>query len=525
MNEAKPLIFGRFGDSDDLISSFLDSQPEFTQAKYLQCYLEGLDTKSYLIEQNYFDRDYLEEFSSFYSLSARGYPNVCKRIHFFDSDEINRDLFEIACSGDIHACKKLQNSYVGFSVIRPITKAPFGRTVFRWYDDRTPETPRVTEPSRDYACHIAGIKLSVKGLAWQQQDSGVAACATVSLWSMLHSSAFDARHSIPTTSKITKAAHEKASLGKRVFPSHFLTIEQVLEAIKEQGLAPAIVKGDLGDSYFSKDKFAATCASFLRSGYPLLIAGHHTEREAAIGHAICAVGFREAAPISEQQKLVSLQDAETEFLYIHDDNIGPNIRFRINEQESIDVNQQPVKKCHIHVEDPEYLDSKKTLQEPNTGFAPTMLIAAVHEDLRISSDQFFQTGFLISHKLSATLKVIYDNNGHNFTGLVFSTRFIKISDYMQCELSSILEEQPNILGNVRLKLQEEVAPMSLHLGILRIALPNSSVLLDVLYDSTDSDLNRPIFCHIVYDKVMRDILNMIDQQEVINLLGTAVDAF
>ena len=64
-----------------------------------------------------------------------------------------------------------------------------GRTVLKWFPDKSAETtPRVLSSSRKYFVHIAGVELHVEGLAWQQQDTGVAACATISLWSMLHSS-------------------------------------------------------------------------------------------------------------------------------------------------------------------------------------------------------------------------------------------------------------------------------------------------------------------------------------------------
>ncbi len=139
----------------------------------------------------------------------------------------------------------MQDGYLGFVVLRPIPTARLGRTVLAWYPDpheRT--TPRVTKPSRAYDCHIAGMTLRVNGIAWQQQDTDVSACATVALWSMLHSSAFDAHHAIPTTADITRYAHRTASLGSRVFPSDGLTVEQAGEAIKESGLEPEIVAGD-----------------------------------------------------------------------------------------------------------------------------------------------------------------------------------------------------------------------------------------------------------------------------------------
>jgi hypothetical protein len=128
----------------------------------------------------------------------------------------------------------------------------------------------VTSPSRWYEANVAGIRFGVLGLAWQQQDTAVGACATVALWSMFHSSALDEHHSIPTTADVTKTAYEGWSIGRRSFPAgHGLQIAQMCEAIRVQELAPAVFEGDLrggaGHS-FSPARFRSTCASLLRSG-------------------------------------------------------------------------------------------------------------------------------------------------------------------------------------------------------------------------------------------------------------------
>jgi hypothetical protein len=194
--------------------------------------------------------------------------------------------------------EQLQSSYLGFAVIRPFEPPLLGRTVLSWYPpDRFVAGLRVTTPSRDYKVHLAGVQLTVHGLAWQPQDRAVGACATVALWSMLHSSAFDDHHAIPTTAEITEAAHRNASLGSRVYPSAGLTTYQLFEAIKAQRLAPNVMEGDialLGDERnrgFKPERFLATCAAFIRSGYPVLVMGmqiDHADHDEGGGlHAVC----------------------------------------------------------------------------------------------------------------------------------------------------------------------------------------------------------------------------------------------
>src|SRR3989344_1481526 len=154
---------------------------------------------------------------------------------------------------------------------------------------------------------------------------------------MLHSSAFDDHHAIPTTADITRAAHKSASMGARMFPSAGLRHDQICEAIKEQNLSPVIFEGDIKNRHgmtvgFSRERFASTCAALVRSGYPVLLSGAFLEKDPTLtGHAMCAVGFRSCSPGIVKEGEVGLQESEIKYLYIHDDNIGPSVRFAISE--------------------------------------------------------------------------------------------------------------------------------------------------------------------------------------------------
>jgi hypothetical protein len=123
LHQPKPLAFFEFDQGqcfDDLYQS--------SQVQYIREYLRDLGAQSLIVESNYFDRDYLAEFSSFYSVSSRGYPNICRRLHFFASS-VDKEVFRRALGGNQDTLKVLQQSYLGFSVIRPIPIAPLGRTV------------------------------------------------------------------------------------------------------------------------------------------------------------------------------------------------------------------------------------------------------------------------------------------------------------------------------------------------------------------------------------------------------------
>ncbi len=502
MHRSQSIRLFRFDDADNPLQAL-----DVPQATYVHGYLRDLDATTILEEPNYFDRDYLSEFSAFYSLSSRGYPNICCRLHFFALDLDDATLRQ-ALGGDLDILGCLQEAYLGFSVIRPLPRASLGRTVLRWYKDRAPQAPRIINPSRRYEVHLAGIALYVDGLAWQQQDAGVSACATVGLWTTLHSSAFDDHHAVPTTADITRSAH-KFPFATRMFPSQGLNMYQIMDAIRSQRLAPIWCSGDIsGDvNGFSTERFASTCASFIRSGYPVLIWGQHLAPDISAKHVICATGFREVVPPRVAAGKVNIQDASTEYIYIHDDNLGPNVRFRIVDN-GMDANGNPLP-VTIIPERPPYkpddISSSPTHAYPQ--IRPEALFVAVHEELRSSPDALHIAGKNIAHGICGALNVVLSGNGKSPTGLTFSTRFIKLSDYLGSGLDRTLGGNSGVLAKARSALWEAVPPMSLYIGVIRIALPNSTPLLDILLDTTDTDNNSPVYAHVIFDPKISLILN------------------
>jgi hypothetical protein len=498
----------------------LELSKRFGQASYLLYYFADLNAQSLLVEPTYFDRDYLAEFSAFYSTSAKGYSNCCQRIHYF-STKVDRPLFRRALGGSAKAIKQLQENYLGFVVCRPIPAAPLGRTVVRWYPEHSPHTPRVTYPSRDYKCHIAGLTLSVKGLAWQQQDTGVGACATIALWTMLHSSAFDEHHAIPTTADITRYAHRTASLGQRIFPSTGLTLYQLCEAVKEAGLAPVVSQGDidLGDYVaFSKDRFSSIAASLIRSGYPILLAG----RLENSGHAVCVVGFREASPPIPQAGKLELQDGTTDYLYIHDDNLGPNVRFQIKIAQS-GAGEEYVQ-LFPSAPKPQYSDTLVLPKNPSTNypaFTPTQILAAVHNDMRTSPDDLYKVGLKTSQFFLAAFNKLMA--GQNPIGLSLSVQLLQRHRYIDEELGKMLANNPTLLARVRLQVYEKMPRLSFHIGLLRVGW-GSAPVLDVLYDTTDSNSHLSVFGYVAYQQSVSLVANFLNEKGYLHL-GIGIDAF
>jgi len=497
-------------------------------------YLSDLQVKTVLIEPNYFDRDYLAEFEAFYSQSARGYPNICKRFHFLKSRLTREQLEAAAAEYDPEYNQKkcevqetLQRAYLGFLVVRPIAR-PLGRTVLIWYKDlKKKETPRVLVPIRPYHCHVAGVTLTVKGLAWQQQDTAVATCATVALWEMLHSAAFDEYHAITTTAAITMLAHKTISFGRRIFPSSGLPIYQIMEAIKEHNLAPVTLDGSVrntnGDVVgFTAKRFASTFATLVRSKYAVLIIG---ELVGHGGHAIVGVGFRQSrTPIEENP---TLQDSDFKYLYIHDDNLGPNVRFEIGTtKKPVDGNSRRKSEEVVVLRPSSPSDSTDTASSSDPlfndyEFVPQHMVVAVHNELRARPDILHRIGIKATEIYDWAAKIIADRISAEVPNIVMGIKFQKVNEFAREELGRVCTG--NILSSVRLELWEKIPPLSLFIGIIRIA-DGQTPLLDIIYDTTDSEMSQPVFANIAYNPVSDFIANKVLVPRGIKI-GRAIRAY
>ena len=536
MNKPSEFRFQSFGSSDEL--ACLGQTP---QVIYLRQYLYGLGVQSLLIEDGYFDRDYLSEFSAFYGQSARGYSNLCKRLSFFTDPGINRAVFEQALKSESSSLEQLKKSFVGFTVLRPFEIAPLGRTVLAWFPEHNQDRRRITKPSRDYPIHLAGIELIVRGLAWQQQDSAVGACATIALWSMFHASAFDDHHAIPTTAEITRSANKKASLGARVFPSKGLNIHQLLEAIKEQGLSPGIIEGNLdcknistGFQWlgFSRERFCSGVAALIRSGYPVLLVGHHVKqdgkREVGIpGHAICAVGFRPGINEPVPNGKIAFQETNLEHIYIHDDNVGPCARFEVISHPA----QSALKSIVLKHSKPNTAPCHPEISQfPEQAiFVPEKAIVATHNEIRVSPDRLNKAAIVHGENMSLFIEMIRKNIKEEWEGFGVSVnvRYAKLIDYLGDILESTLRGEPERLGKIRLDLCEKVPPMSLHIGIIRFSVGRTSnTFMDILIDSSDNEhfACTSFWAHVAYHPFASILANRLHKSNKL-IINYLVEAF
>lgn len=309
---------------------------EKPQIKYIYNYLKSFMPKikkgkktvgSILLEHEYIDRDFLEDYSRFYLGRFRNDGYKCARLHFFNCDLTHKRL-DALLAGDantvladdtdkkaVKTIKQLQSHYLGFMVIKPLTRTFVGKTCLRVIGDRGVGKKKI---AKCYDVNLFGIKLTIDSIAFQEQDKVVAACATTAIWTALHSLPGRGVKDIKSCSEITTAALNFVDGSSNGFPNKELTNKQIQRTLDVEGLR----YHNAGLEKSTKESFRDSLVAHIDSDLPVILTGtvYGLKPNAAgeyikAGHAITALGydFRDGA----------------EWVYVHDDRLGPYARAKM----------------------------------------------------------------------------------------------------------------------------------------------------------------------------------------------------
>jgi hypothetical protein len=292
-------------------------------SKYLFSYLSAIGATTIVCEKKYVDADYLDDYANFYAKSFELIPKMCHRLHFFRVTLKDAPEF-LAYVLNERPSEELQENYLGFVVARPLSTAAIGRTVLSTYPS---DGGRRNYPTtRRYAVNMFGMNLYVDSLAFQVQDTSLAACATVALWSCFQKTQDIFRSSAPTPVAITRAANRFA-FSARPFPSRGLQVQQICNAIASAGLDPEVywVNAAL--------PLSTLVYSYLRLGLPVIAVVNIPDTGK---HAITLTGYslrvtQQLASEGEEVGTVfpSLVGKRIDEFYGHDDQGGPFVRLKL----------------------------------------------------------------------------------------------------------------------------------------------------------------------------------------------------
>ncbi|MCX9011203.1 MAG: hypothetical protein OIN66_08785 [Candidatus Methanoperedens sp.] len=284
--------------------------------EYLFKYLNNLKAKTYIIENKYIDKDYLIDFSNFYSRSFDIDEKFTTRLHFFSPFFSDKDLKRLLIDYDEKILEKLNSTYLGFVVIKPIHDSNgcpiIGRTVLKTYPLKDKGECRYFVTGL-HNLSFFGIPLKIKALPFQTQDKAVGACATAACWIASHP--LNDLFGIPKHSpfEVTEKSVVFPSL-ERNYPSEGLSLYQMKNYFNSIGLETEFIDvrniHKYQDYTADDDIVTDVVRAYTKIKLPIIATLRLTGENNSAFHAAVISGYR--------HKHGTLKE-----LYVHDDQIGP----------------------------------------------------------------------------------------------------------------------------------------------------------------------------------------------------------
>lgn len=464
-----------------------NSTTDFVRSKTHSAYFEGyfgeLKAQTIIVENEYVDHDYLDDFTAYYVRCFRLYHRTTRRLHFF-SIAFGEERFANLINGtDQEFLSLLRENYLGFIVVKPLPQTLIGRSCLRTYPD---DGGRRNFPIlRRYEANLFGIKLEVETLAFQEQDSVVAACATSALWSAFQATGYLFHHRIPSPAEITKAASDHIPEEfpqflpeTRGMPNHGLTATQMAHAIREVGLESYLVGAN--DTQILK----STLYAYLRAKIPVILV--FGLAEISIGdtqlnhigrHGVAVTGFSLGAqcPMAIQPTNVFLKAMRMDKIYVHDDQVGPFARMDFRTDGLLDTSWFVKQNRHIVA-------------------CPQLLLVPLYHKIRIPYGYILEVALEIGGLLDAALKSIDLNNVIEWDIYLTTVNQVK-SEVFQSSVAT--SQEPFLTQHLPKYLWRASAYLDGNLN------------LDLIFDATDLEQSDTFITSLAYGDGLEGILRLI----------------
>jgi len=459
---------------------------------YFEDYFKELKAKSILIENEYVDRDFLDDFCGYYIRCFADYERKCKRFHFFDIEITDEEFVSLLKGNEGRLSKdSLQKAYLGFLVIKPLPQTIIGRTCLKTYP--SDGNRRHFPVTRSYEANLFGIPLKIENtLAFQEQDHVVAACATNALWSMFQITGLNFNHPIHSPIEITKMASALSPLDPtRTLPNEGLTKAQMAHTIRTVGLEPYPVA--VQDEYILKN----TLYEYLTARIPMvLIFFLYNEKERKIigRHAVTLTGYslgaQEATPYGQTGFLS--RASRIDKIYVHDDQVGPFARM-VFDGKKIVLEDEKDKSVGMDSVSTSWQD--KEGERGNIRALPELVLIPLYHKIRLP---FYLINGIVS---------LFDNYIEEIR------RIIPIPNNRpewDIHLTTVNDLKREILASDFFKNQEyrlEILLKGMPRFIWRAIAWNSNMrLIELLFDATDIEQGPFFICAIEHNKPFSVIL-------------------
>lgn len=470
-------------------------------------YLQTLDAKTLVVEKQYIDKDFLNDYANYYVKCFHKYERFCTRLHFF-SCEMTQDDFNNVLT-DFHVFQAnhqmLQENYLGYMVVKNLPQSIIGKTCLKCYpkgDNRYfPATVK-------HKVHLAGIPLCIETLPFQEQDSVVAACATSSLWSMFYGTGELFHHSIPSPYEITKAATQDFPVSSRAFPNHGLSLEMMAKAINKVGLEPLCISA--GSEVLTK----AIIYAYLKAHLPVMLGTKLINRitQRADRHAVIIVGYnydehKQIDCVYQQQNEgypLKLRASNISKIYVHDDQVGPFARMEFGQIGfDIDMFGNIIKDQNDSIYHRWVLTTSYGIENGQKIYhaIPEALLIPTYHKIRIPFESILRQVYEFNHLFVA------------FSMFLDIEKIKRMADGLSWEifLTNINEFKYSIISDERLSKEEKLRITNSRYPrfLWRVKVYSSSEnIFDLIFDATDIEQNEYMKETVVYNQ---DAIEMMQQ--------------
>ena len=472
------------------------------QFRYLIDYLRSLNISRIVVEQEYVDRDFLEDYSGYYVRCFNFYQKKCSRLHFFACEFENEDFTAYLNGGSSKInIDFLQEGYRGFVVIKKLPHTFIGRSCIS--PPRSIITKKSSSPMHKYHVHLFGFTLRIESLAFQEQDRVVAACATCALWTSFHKTGRLFHHPILSPMEITKAATKDIQSHYRTFPNDGLSIDQIARAIKEVGLEPLcyIIRNMLDLQMLSY--------AYIRYGLPIVFPLQLLDKRNSYatpfidnGHAVTICGFdlehTLPSPIGDSNFILKASRINT--LIVHDDQVGPFTEMRFDDIPIILDDNTLVPTISTNWPD---IDNNPD----NMRAYPEALVIPVYHKIRIPYFFIFENVLFFD----LLIKTASKHESLNISEQDIQALHNMEWDIFLTDVTMLKEEVLEMTGSVAFD-RTYILTKSLPRFLWRAtALQKGKPVFDLIFDATDIQQGKVISLVIEYDAYLSSLLHKISQ--------------
>lgn len=461
------------------------------QIQFIYNYLKDLNAKTVLLESEYVDRDYLEDYSRYYVKCFNRYGERCARLHFFSHEFDAKDFNEILTQYDESEIKKYQENYLGFIVVKPLPKTFIGKTCLKIYPSFNRSDDKIVLAQK-YTVNLFGIELTLDSIAFQEQDKITSACATTAIWAMLHAQSELNNRKLPSCSAITLSAINHIADSSNSFPNAGLTNKQILRAIDTQNLRNHKIE-------FKKnitiEQFTNLVKTLTKSKIPAILGADvyringDGEPSRLDGHAVTVVGAKTGSENS---------------IYIHDDRVGPFAKATLAKMTDIqlDIKNENCDWC-ITIQDK---DDSGTWLKPKEILIPDCLIISTNNKVRIPLEFIENTCFSIQEEWHRYLSKYFELAPDELPTIEYDISLQSLSEFK----SAVMRNK-----EIKNKFDTLTSGYARFLWISTFYTKNKETIFQIAFDATDIPQGNAVSKISIYnEEIFTEIRDLFREMQI-----------